>query len=110
MTGDSLYLKVNEQKAYEDDLKKGIKLLKELPEESRDAFGEILKSGKPEAIEALTKVFIKREIDPAVLKRALDAFSRIAEFRKEQGGELSEPVKTVTELVKVKLSEQNKDN
>jgi len=70
----------------------------------------MLKSGKPEAIESLAKVFIKSDIDPIVLKGALDAFSRIAEFRKEQGEEISELVKRVAELVKVKLSEQSKDN
>ncbi len=110
MIGDSLYLKTNDQKVYEDDLKRGRELLNKLPEESRDAFMEILKFGKPEAIEALVKVFLKRGIDPEVLKRALDAFSRISEFQKELGEEPSDPVKKVGELMKKKLSETKQGN
>lgn len=104
MTGDSLYLKGDDQKAYEDDLKKGRELLKALPEESRSAFEEILRSGRTEAIEALAKVFLKRGVDHEVLKRAFDAFSKLGEFQREQGEELSEPVKKVEELIKAKLS------
>jgi len=105
MTGDSLYLKNEGQKEYQDSLRKGEDFIKKLRPDARQALEDALKSGNPEYIAAMANVFLKRGVNPEVIKSAFDGFKRSLEFQKKQGVKPSESVAKVSELIEKKLAE-----